>query len=167
MEQRVGFLYGYYSEDPNYPDGVRVNIEAIYEPKQIGDYSGFHIIDEDDDFQVDILAQSLSLQRVGWIFTSVDPQNYVNPDDIRKIAEMQERYQVRHPEGFNVSKFVTLVLKPASDGGDTLMEAYMVSDQCQALNRDKIFGDSKGKKLLVREPTDEADLVPIVLMESK
>ena len=128
MEQRVGFLYGYYSEDPNYPDGVRVNIEAIYEPKQIGDYSGFHIIDEDDDFQVDILAQSLSLQRVGWIFTSVDPQNYVNPDDIRKIAEMQERYQVRHPEGFNVSKFVTLVLKPASDGGDTLMEAYMVSD---------------------------------------
>jgi hypothetical protein len=33
MEQRRAWLYGYYSEDPNYPEGVRVNIEAIYEPK--------------------------------------------------------------------------------------------------------------------------------------
>jgi nuclear protein localization family protein 4 len=32
MEQRMGWLYGYYSEDPNYPEGVRVNVEAIYEP---------------------------------------------------------------------------------------------------------------------------------------
>jgi nuclear protein localization family protein 4 len=31
-EQRMGWLYGYYSEDPNFPDGVRVNVEAIYEP---------------------------------------------------------------------------------------------------------------------------------------
>jgi hypothetical protein len=28
----MGWLYGYYSEDPNYPEGVRVNVEAIYEP---------------------------------------------------------------------------------------------------------------------------------------
>lgn len=29
----MGYLYGYYSEDPNFPDGVRLNVEAIYEPK--------------------------------------------------------------------------------------------------------------------------------------
>ena len=29
----MAWLYGYYSEDPNYPEGVRVNIEALYEPK--------------------------------------------------------------------------------------------------------------------------------------
>jgi len=35
------------------------------------------------------------------------------------------------------------------------------------LNRDRIFGESKGKKLAVRVPTDESDMVPTVLMESK
>jgi len=35
MEQRMGYLYGYFSDDPNYPLGVRVNVEAIYEPPQI------------------------------------------------------------------------------------------------------------------------------------
>lgn len=29
----MGWLYGYYSEDPNYPEGVRVNVEAIYEQR--------------------------------------------------------------------------------------------------------------------------------------
>jgi len=28
----MGFLYGYYAEDPNYKGGVRAIIEAIYEP---------------------------------------------------------------------------------------------------------------------------------------
>lgn len=31
-EQRVGYLYGYYAEDPNYKGGIRVIVEAIYEP---------------------------------------------------------------------------------------------------------------------------------------
>lgn len=36
----MAWLYGYYSEDPNYPEGVRVNVEAIYEPPQIGEMGG-------------------------------------------------------------------------------------------------------------------------------
>jgi nuclear protein localization family protein 4 len=28
--QRVGFLYGYYAEDPNYKGGVRAVLEAMY-----------------------------------------------------------------------------------------------------------------------------------------
>ena len=28
----MGFLYGYYAEDPNYKNGVRAIVEAIYEP---------------------------------------------------------------------------------------------------------------------------------------
>lgn len=46
MEQRMAWLYGYYSEDPNYPDGVRVNVEAVYEPPQIGEINGVEPLDD-------------------------------------------------------------------------------------------------------------------------
>ena len=42
----MGFLYGYYSEDPNYPEGVRVNVEAIYEPPQIGEMDEVIMLDD-------------------------------------------------------------------------------------------------------------------------
>jgi len=66
----MGWLYGYYSEDPNFPDGVRVNVEAIYEPPQIGDLRGVKSLDDPYRTKVDMIAESLSLERVGWIFTS-------------------------------------------------------------------------------------------------
>ena len=66
----MGWLYGYYSEDPNFPDGVRVNVEAIYEPPQIGDLRGVKYLDDPWRNKVDMISESLSLERVGWIFTS-------------------------------------------------------------------------------------------------
>jgi hypothetical protein len=42
----------------------------------------------------------------------------------------------------------------------------MVSDQCQALNRDDIFGASAGKKMTVKEP-EENEMIPSIMMESK
>lgn len=71
-EQRMGWLYGYYSEDPNFPDGVRVNIEAIYEPPQIGEIRGVQVLDDPFRPTVDIIASALQLERVGYIFTSLN-----------------------------------------------------------------------------------------------
>ena len=71
-EQRIGWLYGYYSEDPNFPEGVRVNVEAIYEPPQVGDVRGVQPLDDPFRTNVDMLAESLSLERVGMIFTSLN-----------------------------------------------------------------------------------------------
>jgi nuclear protein localization family protein 4 len=31
-EQRIGYLYGYFAEDPHYKGGIRAIVEAIYEP---------------------------------------------------------------------------------------------------------------------------------------
>ena len=42
----MAWLYGYYSEDPNYPEGVRVNVEAVYEPPQIGEINGVQTLDD-------------------------------------------------------------------------------------------------------------------------
>ena len=51
---------------------------------------------------------------------------------------MQQEHIVEHPEGYKVSKFVTVVVKPRGDGAETGLDAYMVSDQCQALERDNV-----------------------------
>jgi len=88
MEQRIGFLYGYYSEDPNYPDGVRINVEAIYEPPQYGDENGFHILEDEQEYIVDLLANNLTLERVGWVFTCNEEEHYISPENIKRIAEM-------------------------------------------------------------------------------
>ena len=72
MEQRMGYLYGYYSEDPNYPDGVRVNVEAVYEPPQMGEMGGVEPLEDPIGTKVDMIAEALSLEKVGWIFTSIN-----------------------------------------------------------------------------------------------
>lgn len=84
----MALLYGYYSEDPNYPDGVRVNIEALYEPPQMGEYGGFHMFEDSNATMVELLAEALTLEVVGWVFTSTDQESVITPDDIKKIAEM-------------------------------------------------------------------------------
>lgn len=42
----MGWIYGYYSEDPNYPEGVRVNVEAVYEPRQVGEINGVEPLED-------------------------------------------------------------------------------------------------------------------------
>lgn len=83
------------------------------------------------------------------------------------MAKYQEQYKVDHPEGYKVSKFVTVVVKPKGDGQEIGIEAYMVSDQCQALERDDVFGNSESrKKMILREP-NENEMIPSVVMEGK
>lgn len=43
-QQRAAFLYGYYAEDPHYKGGIRVIVEALYEPPQTGTYGDFQIL---------------------------------------------------------------------------------------------------------------------------
>jgi nuclear protein localization family protein 4 len=136
MEQRMGWLYGYYSEDPNYPEGVRVNIEAVYEPPQIGEINGVEPLEDPNQTKIDMIANSLSLEKVGMIFTSINHDTFLTSHDIRTIARYQQDYLVVHPEGYKVSKFVTVVVKPKGDNNEIGIECYMASDQCQALERD-------------------------------
>lgn len=124
----MAWLYGYYSEDPNYPEGVRVNIEAIYEPPQIGEINGVEPLDDPFEGRVDMIASALSLEKVGWIFTSINHDTFLSSQEVRKVAQLQQKYLVEHPEGYKVSKFVTVVVKPRGDGSEIGLECYMVSD---------------------------------------
>lgn len=83
-EQRMGWLYGYYSEDPNFQDGIRVNIEAIYEPPQVGDVKGVQPLDDPFRTQADIIAEGLTLERVGFIFTSLNQEkSFMTSEQLR------------------------------------------------------------------------------------
>jgi nuclear protein localization protein 4 homolog len=88
MEQRMAWLYGYYSEDPNYPEGVRVNIEALYEPPQIGEINGVQALDDPNMAKIDMVAEALSLEKVGWIFTSINQDTFLTSQEIRKVAQL-------------------------------------------------------------------------------
>lgn len=85
----MGYLYGYYSEDPNFPDGVRVNVEAIYEPPQIGELNGVTALDDPFRTKVDMVAEALSLERVGYIFTTLNKDKvFMTSNQLRQSADL-------------------------------------------------------------------------------
>ena len=57
---------------------------------------------------------------------------------------MQQKYKKKHPEhpDWEISKYVTAVIKPGESQNEIKVECYMVSDQCQAMERDDVFGES-------------------------
>ena len=86
----MGYLYGYYAEDPHYKGGIRVIVEAIYEPKQKGTYSSFEILENPaDTSKVDQIAASLSLERIGWIYTENNHDVVMTESQVRMAAKFQ------------------------------------------------------------------------------
>jgi hypothetical protein len=63
-----------------------------------------------------------------------------------------------------VSKFVTVTVKPREDG-NCIPEAFMVSDQTQALERDNVFGESDSMRRLVVREQGPDEVIPNVLIE--
>lgn len=114
FEERVGWLYGYYAEDPDYELGIRAIVEAIYEPPQHGTYNNVEIHQDPFQPQVDLVASSLGMQKIGWIYTSRDHDVFMSPAHIMKAAQFQNEHLVTHQLGFKVPKFITVVLKRRS-----------------------------------------------------
>ena len=113
----------------------------------------------------DMIAESLSLERVGHIFTTLNKdQVFMTSNQLRQAAKLQQEHLVNHPDGYKISKYVTVVCQ-ANENQQVEVEAYMASDQCQALERDDVLGDSTDpKKMIIREPKRE-EAMPAVLRE--
>jgi nuclear protein localization family protein 4 len=165
LEQRMTHLYGYYSEDPNYKEGIRAVCEVLYDPPQMSDMSGQTELQDKRRNQVDRIAHALGLEHIGLMFTKMDQDTVLSEKEIRRAARMQNDYMFDHPFGCKVSKQVTVVVKKDPQG-QTDINAYMVSDLAQAMERDGVFGESKDRKMMcIRESTKEHDLVPAVLQQ--
>ena len=170
--QRAGVLYGRYETFSGVPLGIQAVVCAIYEPRQQGTRDSLKLLPDEDGkaAQVERIAKSLGLCRVGWIFTDLSEKDSAgNVKHIRNadshFLSAQEcitagHYQNQYPnitkksasQKFG-SKQVTIVV--TGDSKNQIgMEAYQVSQQCMALVRANVLLPTKDAPELgyVREP---------------
>lgn len=168
LKQRIAYLFGYYAEDPNYSNGVRVVVEALYEPPQIGDENGVHTLEDKHAELVDRVANGLTLEFVGWMFTTINStKDTIIPSyDIKKAAEFQEKFKLKHPSGNYVSKFISVMMKLNEDGNSDI-NCYMVSDSFQALVRDNIIGECVDKNNIPKRAAIDNEVLPDIFQENK
>jgi nuclear protein localization family protein 4 len=178
IKQKMGYMYGYYATDPNYPDGVRAVCEMIYEPPQEGDTNSVEPMKDPDQTNVDKIIKALNFELLGmyaWltyitfrIVTSINTNKEIplTSYDVRKMARYQQEHIRKHYTNYDIPNFVTAIVRPL-ENMETEIECYMVSDMCMALERDGVFTDSDDRKLMkIREPKNN-EVVPTVLMEDK
>ncbi|KAH0479446.1 MAG: uncharacterized protein KVP18_003284 [Porospora cf. gigantea A] len=140
-EQRCGYLYGYYREDPHYPQGIRAVVEAIYEPQQVGEVDTCTVLDDEFLPTVNTCAEALGLECVGFIYTQLPGNHHATNTEVLRQASLQlEHSSALHYTGYEHSTFVTVTVSPDTDlGGEPVPNAYMVSDLGMAFYRDGLF----------------------------
>lgn len=168
-EQRVGWLYGYYVEDPHYPLGIRAVCEGIYEPPQKSSLCDVELLPDDFLPVVDRIADKFGLERIGHIITHLPRDNYLSPQDIVDCAKIQlDRAHSTHYTGYPVSTHVTCTMHPDSEGKPAL-NAFMVSDTAMALVRDGTISDMQNDPvvLTIREPRQKNEILPQIIESGK
>uniref|UniRef100_A0A9J7XWH4 NPL4 homolog, ubiquitin recognition factor n=1 Tax=Cyprinus carpio carpio TaxID=630221 RepID=A0A9J7XWH4_CYPCA len=130
--QRMGYLYGRYTEHKDIPLGIRAEVAAIYEPPQVRDtQSGVGWI------FTDLLSEDT---RIGTVrYTRNKDSYFLSAEECITAGHFQNQHANAcrlSPDGHFGSKFVTVV---ATGGPDNQVhfEGYQVSNQCMALVRDE------------------------------
>lgn len=122
--QRMGFLYGCYEITTDVPLGIRARVCAIYEPPQESTKNSIKLLDDPQSAEVDEMAQTIGLKKLGWIFTDLVEFNNGKVKHLRGIDTffltakeciLSGHFQNLHPNpcsqssnGFFGSKFVTI-----------------------------------------------------------
>ena len=118
--------------------------------------------------KADIIAEALGLERVGHLFTTIntDKEIFMTANQLKHAAYLQEQHRVRHPDGYHVAKYVSVVVQMEDQETHAVgVECYMASDLCQALERDNVLDTSNDpKKMKIREPKED-EAMPAVLRE--
>ena len=93
------------------------------------------------------VTTGLTLERVGWIFTDSNHDVVMSAQHARMAASFQEQYKVPHESGYDISNFISVILRPdEKNPNEVKPEVYMISDQGQALEKADIFVDSGSRR---------------------
>ncbi|PFH37306.1 NPL4 family protein [Besnoitia besnoiti] len=168
LQQRFGYMFGYYVEDPHYPDGIRAVCEAIYEPPQDNSLMSIDVKKDDEEIKIaEKIAERLGLEPIGCIFTHAPREELLTADEVVDLAKMQlERQFHTHYTGYPMSKYVccTVSLDKSTRDGEAVPNAFMVSDMGTALVRDGVICDRQpdDTHIQLRAPA-KGELLPQIL----
>ena len=177
--QRFGILYGRYEQFDKVPLGIKAVVEAIYEPPQSGELDGLTLLPWENERQVDEIAASLGLYKVGMTFTDLTDSGAKNGTVLCKRHKnsyflscleviMAAKYQVSNPNitkhsnsGRFSSKFVTCVISGGMNG-DIEPRSYQVSNSAEALIKADIITGSTQPSMLYINDSEGKRYVPDV-----